>query len=143
MLSEQAERQIDKVIAQDANQAEQDSGSDSGNEERDMQTEPRRLRSAGARGTRGGAAEKGGKRKSAEPSKSKSPGANSPAKSKIKYSDDAKAWILPRIRSKAYVSNRHVRKAIEQAESSRATSYLQHVTSLLDLMKANMTIASL
>jgi hypothetical protein len=45
------------------------------------------------------------------------------------------------MRLKEHVDNRAVRKAIESAESTRATSYLQHVPSLLDLMKANMTTA--
>ncbi len=48
-------------------------------------------------------------------------------------------WVLPELRVREYVSDKHVRKAIEAAESTKAIAYIQHVTSLLDLMKAMST----
>ena len=52
-----------------------------------------------------------------------------------------KMWILPKPRVRELISNKPVRRAIEAAESQKAIAYTQHVSSLLDLMKANMTIA--
>jgi hypothetical protein len=143
MLSEQMRCQA-RILA------EKDSDSDSDNEvgnsldEAEQQSSPRRLRSYGAAVAQGGGGEGGApkKRKASEIGTARSPSSNSPVKSKPKISDNnVKMWILPEPRVREFVSNKPVRKAIEAAESSKAVAYTQHVTSLLDLMKANMTTA--